>query len=251
MAYVIESVFDLDKIGGMALKVGGSSVSMTTADYTHQAWNGSITWAGYVVGEFAPAFELVMQIATGDGNYSVSYDAANAQYTIAHTTTPFALDFTSKGVDGMKAMRILGFSGDQSSATSHTSDVPPWYTMTLPYDCLVNEKQDYEDGEGLFGGNQNGIIYGDAPDTLVKRYDFRVSYIPRASLFKHLATYTTPWTWEDFTHHHRLGNFFVLSDGTTTSAHKLHESSCSFKPVQVSPDYHGEYHLDLMTYIYR
>lgn len=247
MGLIVESAFELAKLGGIAFRIDSTLVSSATGLYTHSDWSSVTT------NETTSQLETIsiaIALATGDVDYALTYDTAARTYTLSHDTSTFEVDFTTDGPQGYIARSILGFSGNLSGADSYTSDVVPWFTLEAPLDCKGALRPDYESGDAFSGGSQNGVIYSQAPTTVRKNYDFQVQYIPRAELFKHLATSTQPWTWEEFIYHHRLGYTFFCDDGTPTG-HKLRADGTSFKPVQIHPDYHGEYHLDLRTYVYR
>lgn len=266
MGLVIESAFNTAKLGGIKMRVAGTSISYNVSSLmAHSDWSGVASVTTPTVAE--DGIELFIQTYTGDANYSLSYNASTFEYTLAHTTTNFTVDFTTDGPQGYLMRSILGFSGDLSGAKTYTSDVAPWFTIEAPLDCKTNEELDYEVGDQFYGGNSNGLIWSGHPFTLdytgagdvvytsssAKRYDFRIEYIPRSVLFKHKESASLPWSWERMWLHHRTGMPFFYTDPTSGDdmAHKLRKDGMAWKPVPVHQERIDVYHLDFRTYVYR
>lgn len=255
MTLTVESAFSTEALGGIAMRINVHHVGLSsTTPVTHSDWSEVSSIFPSRVNTLAPNLELLIQFFAGDNNYSLSYDSSSKAYTISHSfATAFTVDFQSDGIPGYLMQSVLGFSSSLlTGAATYTSDVRPWFTLETPMECRHNVKPDYETGEKLFGGNNNGVIYGWAPPKIAKRYDFRISYVTRGDLYKHKATALRPWTWEDFLHQCRLGNyFFIEDDHGPSTAHKLRPDGSIFVPTETAPNYVGEYHLDLKTYVFR
>ena len=251
MGLTIESGFTMDLLGTMRLYIDTQPVDITTGSFTHQDFSGSISHShGHT--QLATTLQGTMRVLTGDNNFTVTYSAANKAYTIANPSTTFAINFS--GNDGFLAKRILGFTDNQATDSSHTSDATPIFTIESRYNCPISWEPDYEASDVRWGGNHNGIIWGGGPTNIPKKYDMRIGFIDYTDLWKREATATQPWSWEDFVNWHASGEYFFVDGSTWYSvdhAHKLQAKSTVFAPVEATPGFQREYHLDLQTYIFR
>lgn len=97
----------------------GSNISFTVTEADTDTSSISLTAGSYGGTSLAEELEDLLNNDTSlDGVYTVTYSQTTSKLTIACTEDIALSSFSSK------AQKVLGFTGDQSSAASHESDVP-------------------------------------------------------------------------------------------------------------------------------
>lgn len=140
------------------------SLSAPTADSsgTCTVFNHSLLGLGYAVGEDRSGSLAMQQGYAGHSLGGALQDALNdAQTTAGSTTTAtvvfnmttlqYTFSFTASASINFgndETARLFGFSGDQSAATSHVSDIVPWGVI-VPVLSDVSEPTPNYEPEGI------------------------------------------------------------------------------------------------------
>ncbi|HEX2675190.1 MAG TPA: hypothetical protein VHM19_01085, partial [Polyangiales bacterium] len=146
MALRYEFAWDVARIGTLQVKVTDSAtfeVSITTGTYAH-ATLASVD-ASYT--DFATALAAALNTGTAGARvYSVSYNGASGFYTVSATGGNFSLSFTTTTSSdaGIRMRRLLGMSGNRSSAATYSSQVRPYYVLLPAIAGRSEVSDDYE-----------------------------------------------------------------------------------------------------------
>lgn len=249
----IEAGWDHTLDGSAAIQVdegsGAVTVSITTGTYCHTDISSADKIPSGNYTDFATALETALNNAGGlSFTYTVTWDGDAQEYTIGVSSTGAALSFSS--ADAQVFMRnILGFSGNQSNATSHVSDQTPWYVISTEMDVWSDVTDDYEDRDVAYEGvTDSGDTYLVSRTESPILSDWTVRLEPKDATYGRTAPADEPWTWQDFFQHCRKGRPFARIDSFDQSAHKLRAEGASFRPRFVINDWDQVRDVRILSY---
>jgi hypothetical protein len=188
--------------------LGGGLTTVTISGGTFCHSDISSLVAGY--DDFAGQTKSQMDGASPNGlTYTVTWSEAAQAYTIAVSSGTVSLTFPVTD-NGVRMRRVLGFSGSQSTAASHTSDQQPWYARHLAH-APTDVSDEYEPGgaaEDVEGpsGAAVGLFWEGWPTY----WDFTMRYEPREVVHTHLAASAEIWCWDALVKHCRNKEPFLL-----------------------------------------
>lgn len=203
MAARVEAGWDHQLDGAVAIQVdeggGAETITISSGTYCHSDLSSADKIPSGDYTDFASALETELNGASGlSFTYTVTWDGVAQQYTIGVSSTGASLSFSTAAAQ-VYMRNILGFSGNQSNATSHVSDRTPWYSIVTDLDAWSDVTDDYE---------ARDIAYEavtDSGDTfLISRTespilsDWTVRLEPKAAVYGRQAPASEPWTWQDF-----------------------------------------------------
>jgi hypothetical protein len=205
--------------------------------------------------------QLLDEASDNDGNgwtYDVTYSTTTHRYTISADGGNIALAFAVHGTAGLAMRNLLGFSGDSSSAASHSSNARPYY-LVLPY---LSDKSkvsgDYEQGSLIRGAIAgDGQHYSVGPATLPTLSDWTQEFEYAAgaaiatvgtAVFTADATSTVPWSWQHFYQHCRAREPFLVVDDNESTVHFLRPDAAHFQPARRQTDW-NMFDMPLKTYL--
>lgn len=255
MSLRYEWSFDLASIGPVSLTLdddgGGYDVTLTSGTYAHTALTGALDvdgnavarYAGYL--SFASALESALNtVSSAAGTYTVTYDGSSG-YTISHSAGAFYLSFGLSG-PGALMRQVLGFAGDRSASTSHSSDVRPHFVIIPAIEARSQMSDEYEpDGIVAEAEADDGTPFGVARESAAVWSDWTQAaetetapsspFAEGTPVFRRHATPAVPWTYQDAWRHAREGDhpFLAVDSGTGESAvHQFRAEGASFRPVR-------------------
>jgi len=247
----VESVWDYARVGSYEIDLSSGAggpwlISFTTGKHVHK----DVFTAG--VSAHPTALKAALDASPDTSTYTVTFNTSGSnagKYTISRDTVAnFALTFSSRGAAGVRARQILGFTGDQSGASSYTSDIYPYYMLSsggkpdvngnspiaaktlieLDYSPIVTEEAEADDG----------TAYGTTRRTAPKYLDFALELQPKELVLDQYATGAVPWTWQKFFEHHRLHRErFGVFDNTASekTVHRLRKEGEGFNRATREP----------------
>lgn len=217
------------------------------------------TWSGGVT---VPADLFVSHVALGDGGIDgeadyvgfaptlkqaledvmtgpvVEFSAVTQRYTISAGST-FSLTFT--GTAGENLRRALGFAGDRAAATSHVSDVTPYYLI----EQAIGARSEYQGprepddlgNESVDDGGRGFGVFRES-DEILDHWTQQCETKP--AVFTHAATASVPWTWQAFFKHCRMTHPFAVHDGVADAndgphVYRLRAEGAAFTEDIVTP----------------
>lgn len=231
--------------------LGGGFVFATISGGTHCHTDISSLVAGYT--DFAAALKTALESASPNTlTYTVTWSQSAQTYTIAPSAGTVTLSFTADARD-VRMRRVLGFSGSQSAAASHTSDQQPWYSRQLA-EPPTDVSDEYEPGgaaEDVEGpsGAAVGLFWQGWPTY----WDFTIRYEAVGDTFAHRAASAEVWTWDQFFRHCRNKEpFFLrndLANGGTgeNTVHFLRAEGARFVPTASYPEGDFAWDMEFLT----
>lgn len=235
---------------GGSLVVSDSDTAWAHTDLTSVMGTGSYD-------DFAGALETALTAGSAaNGNtwtYAVSY--SEGAYTIsasaAGTPQSIALGFSTLSDDGTSMRQLLGFSGDQASATSHTSDVRTYYTIVTAQGAKSQVRED-EHLPGAISGavSMGGQHYAIGPTEFVTLHDFTCMFESKAATFKRSAAANPPWTYQHlFEHAQAIEPILVVDSGASESTvHTMRPEGAYWHSLRAQPDW-DMFHIEFLTYV--
>ena len=176
----------------------------------------SSTWNS---GTFAAALTAVLLTETTGAGWdssviSVTFSTTTNRYTIARTsgTGTFTILF------GNAASRLLlGFSGNQTTAATHTGTLTPsfWFDATLDGRSLDREGDFEPDSIASLSISDDGTAFAGISRTSTPKFRWWIQrFVLKRKVFKASNDGTDHWTFEDLWEHCRCEMPFVVYDGT-------------------------------------
>lgn len=242
MTCVYASRFACRRIGAMSVtvteSVAGAVTFTASADESHSFYHGDSTDDTSdgipVADDGSLCFGVWLEDKlNADGTllntYTVAFAPTTGLYTISRATgsATFALTFSTLGAAGTRMRQALGFDGDQSTATSQTSDICPRYWLICGGDRA--EYSDRQPSNEVVRGSvvytSNGRVSGVAPYAIPYRHAWLQRFASHA--LSHNSQDATAggdaWTMERFFEHHRDGERFLFFPSTVVGT-----SACSY-----------------------
>lgn len=186
---------------------------------------------------------------TSAQTYTVTWDGSAQTYTISASST-FTIEFPNSAA-GTLMKQILGFAGDRTTATSHVSDVRPYYVIVAENGGWSEASDDYEPPDVSYGAvSDSGRIYAVGRTEAPILNDWVVPLEPKAAVFDRVATAAVPWTWSHFFQHARSVQPFARIDDYDSSVHRLRPEgiASSFKPDRVVRDWDELWNVRIQSY---
>lgn len=221
----------------------GGSVTVVDSDtsWCHTDLSSKLGTGQY--DDFPGALKAALDAGSAALGNNLSYDVtwSDAQYSIVVDASDFAaFTFSTLSDAGTTMRRILGFSGDSSSAHGHLSDVTPYYTIEAAMPSKSNVKREYHQG-GMVNQrvSNSGAHYGIGPQAFAKYYDFELWYESAAAVFSADATSAVPWTYEHFWEHVQASEPFVCVDSVASqnTVHYLTAQGADFDLARHQQDW--------------
>lgn len=252
MALRYEWAWRIQSIGTVAIKVtddgGTSTVSLTSGTYAHTSISSVVP--GYTA--FSAALKAALDAdSTLSGTYTVTWNGTTG-YTISVTgSSSLTLSFaTTTAAHGTRMQRILGFSADQSGATSYSSDVRPYFMIIPAIQGRSELSDEYEppdiamedvadDGtaeltsryEGDDESDDDGEVWLDWTQNAETETGPSVFSGEGTFVFKRQATSAVPWTYQHAFKHMRRGHHpFLVLDGSEKAVCQIRADGASFTP---------------------
>lgn len=248
----IEAGWDHDLDGDAAVQVdegsGAVTVTISTGTYCHTDISSADKIPSGNYTDFASALETALNNAASLSlTYTVTWDGDSEEYTIGVSSTGASLSFS--GAAQVYMRNILGFSGNQSTATSHVSDQVPWYVISAEMDAWSSVTDDYEDREIAYEAvTDSGSTYLISRTESPVLSDWTVRLEPKEAVYGRAAPSDEQWTWQDFFEHCRKGRPFARIDSLDSSAHKLRAEGASFRPRFVAADWDQVRDVRILSY---
>ena len=248
---------------GIQYDDGGAQVDDADTQWCHYNLSGVLGTGIY--DDFAGALKGVLDEASLQvGNtwtYTVTFNASAYTYTISAAEGNTALTFS--GTPGSRMRNLLGFTANQGSAASHTSDMRPYYVV-IPQLGSRSKLTTYREPGNLIGGAiaSDGTHYSIHPQSLPKHYEWTHEFEQHEGdtiagagtgvfIQEHGDT-LVPWTWEHFFQHVRASEPFGLLDSTTEIGdelfvHYLRPEHAHFAPKRRQVDW-DKWDIEMRTF---
>lgn len=225
------------------------NVTSTNQRLVHYDVSSLLTGTDDTAGWLAARLTAV-SLTDGDAlTYQVTFSETTGFTITTATATSIELSFANA------ATRLaLGFSGNRSAATSHVSDIRPYYLITAAQLGRSGVSDDYE--QGLIAAeaeSHDGMGYGVSIGTPATFVDFTLAAEAKAAVFKRSATASVPWTYQHLWEHCRLRYAIACRDtlASETSVHRLTAAGASFSQAHRErfggADYDGLWSLNFKT----
>jgi hypothetical protein len=243
----------------------GTSVTITTTEllsapnggaYRHHAPSGvnvgdvGSPWEGYK--PFGDAVQSALNDNATSGDFSgstwtVSWSETTTYYTISNNNESFTLTFNE-----INTRKILGFSGNKTSAQSQVGDRIPSYLIKN----AIDERTAYTRPREVTnissqGVSSDGKVHpGLSRGTVPKEVSWVQPHEPlAATFFAEIDTSDRYWTWENFYLHTRVAYpVLLVTSSTTGEVHMLKASSSSFRPEPLPDDNHEYWQIPFKTF---
>lgn len=183
-----------ERIGTATITWGGTGVSITSGHYAHV----SFASVDSTCTAFAAALQAAL-VTAGFASATVSYSTTTHAYTLANGGGSFTIAFPGTTA-GTVMKRILGFSTG-ATATSHTSDVRPYYVIVPRLDARSaytglrhaqrSMRKEADDGRGYVARSTRAVVTA----------QWEHQHEPVAAVHAYAATSAVPWTWEHLWEH--------------------------------------------------
>lgn len=234
--------------------------SVTTGRYLHT----SIASVNSSYSDFATALKTALDAASAR-TYTVTWNGATGAYTISPDSGTITVEFSSGGTslgaayDNMR--RILGFSGNKTTASSQTSDIAPYYYISGLMGAKTDSTDDYEPDDLVRGGHtDDGGHYSVSASGQPTFNDFVIPHETKAKVFTRSAPQEAatdpfhtaadvPWTYQHLWQHIRGSEPFLVVDDTDSTVHTLRPEGGAFRPARVVSDWDGAWNLRFATYV--
>lgn len=197
----------------------------------------------------------------GDAPISVQWDSELGAYTFALTgpvpgVTGISIQFPEDG--GAETARLLGFSGDQPTALSHTSDVTPLYWFEATHG-ETEPREDFEPGDVSDAMETNGgRVYIGSQLGIPVQYDFTLACELEEQVFSWKADYNNiqlgterKYTIQDHFEHCRAWHPFLVNHDTEAAVHQFRPEEAFFDHRRVFEDKDTHWDVLFRTYITR
>ena len=230
--------------GSAAITVGATTVTVAAGTYCHTDISSVAT--GYTA--FAAALKAAIDGATAL-TATVTWDGATPGYTLALSSTA-TIAFPSTDA-GTHMKQILGFAGSRTTATSHVSDVRPYYVIVAENSGWSRASDDYEPEELTYGAvSDSGRIYSIGRTESVIYNDFTVPMERKAAVFDRWATSAVPYTWSHFFQTNRSHIPFLRVDAFDSSVHRLRfgGTAASFRPRRRVADWDDAWDIEIQSF---
>lgn len=239
MPVTLHAGFSTNKLGAIAATFtdagGAAAISITYPGgyYSHV----NITPVAGLAIKFATELQGELNASgTLSRTYTVTFNAATCRYTITANGV-FSITGTSSGTS--LASRILGFSADTGSSTSHSSNRDVWYSVPSLSAGRSNDSDVYEPS-GIVEDAEadNGTHYATSRYSAPKYRDFDLQFNSVARTFIRGETSTAPYSLERLYAHTRGQEPIAFWD-TDTSAGVVgyqRADGGSFAPVRMIPN---------------
>lgn len=246
--------------------VTGTVVDADT-QYCHTDISAAMDGGDY--SDFAGALASALiagSLAHGNSwTYTVSWSAANRQYTIAAGgVNTFSLVFSGgtftvtnpDGIaDGRWMRRLIGFYQDDATAASHVSNIRPFFVIV---GATGAKSRVIEDAavQSVIGGIADGAAtYAVGPTTPTFTHDFACEFEAKAAVYKRsAATDSTngavPFTYQHLVQYAGGWEPIYVDDGSEYTVHKLRaDGAADFRAERAAPDWDGYFHVPFGTYV--
>ena len=192
--------------------------------------------------------------ATAITSWTVTWNATTMAYTLTASgggQTSVDLTFDSGGGTTL-ARQILGFSGNQTGALTYTSDVRPFYVVSVRAGAASYGSQPREfEPEGIAEGAEadDGSQFSIHRSTAPKYRDFAVTTETKAATRVRSAPDGTtaadvPWTYQHLWEHARAVEPLLIQDGVENAVVHMRPGMARWKPRTSFADYHGHFDVD-------
>lgn len=197
-----------------------------------------------------PAIKAAMDAAGGD-TYTVTWTGTTPAYTIASSGTFYIYAPSTPLIGNEDACFALGFNALTSVASSHDSQVVPYYVIPTSIGAMSSLNDDHESDNVAEGAeSDDGYPYSIAKDSVANLFDFRVEREEWAKVKKYKADPSAPWTWQHFYEHCRGHVPFASFDSANTNTvHLLKSSAAGFNPTPIKRDFLNYWSLELSCYL--
>lgn len=252
------SSWDFARIGTFEIDVsstagGPSMLSISTGRYAHQGFTtvtpptpDATSTISVGANLFATAFKSALDaLAFDPSTYTVTFNtvgASTGKYTVTRDAGgTFALTFSTRAAAGLRARRILGFSGDKSGASSYTSDFYPYYFISSGGAPDASGNSPIQSKTLLEWAHRPDVVdeaeADDGSDYQITRltaptyYDFAVDLQPKELTLDRYKSSPLLWTWEHFFEHHRRHHeYFQCVDAAAgdSTVHRLRKEGTAF-----------------------
>lgn len=216
------------------LTVTWNDGSARTASITAGA-HAHIDFFGSLYTDLATALQTAVN-AVSPGN-TITFSTTTLLYTWSRAGA-----FTITAGTNTLARRILGFSSlPTGSATSHSSDVRPWYVVSGAVGG-VSEVGPIHERSARAAVRYSGrkayfVAKSDAPK--FQPYSFRLE--AKAAVFKDYAAASVPFTWEHGIEHASSGDAITIKTDTEERCYYLTEQGTQWDPRRVKQDWDGRF----------
>jgi len=226
------------------------TVALTSGTYSHESQETYLGTGLYA--SFAVALKAALEAASPNvWTYTVSFNTSTGKYTISATGNT-ALTFSTLSTAGTNMRLALGFSGDKTSAASHTSANASYYFFSSTAGGKAEVSDDYEPADIVTGAYaDSGAVYSVAPTSAPLQYDFRIPFETKTKTLSRFAASTVPWTLEHLGLHCHADQPILVTDDIDNASHYIRPEGASWQPVRAMDGYDGYWHADLKTYVFR
>lgn len=244
--------WDHAKLGSATLSIqesgggGVTAVSISSGKYCHIDLTDVIAYD-----DFATALKTALDAASPTAKtYTVSFSQATRKYSISISSGTVAITFASDTA-GTTMKRLIGFTADHSTASSHASDIEVWGTMESAEGASSaagpDELTGFIEESTSFAGDVYQV-FGTAP---VRKRDFEIRFEPRAATKTRYAATSQTHTWEDFWQFVR-GQPFLIVDDIDSTVYRLRKEAFWFAPERSwsRKDYDGGYTLKFKCFVH-
>ena len=269
MAYLAPG-FDIARVGTMScvLDNGAGKTgtgTLVSAKYCHRDITAITALGSGNYDDFATAVDVAFDAVWTTGPGTVAIDLATSIYTLTcNTSASPNYDFTSTagqllaqalgfhasgGSVGSGTIGGTGYACTLSGATTYTSNVVPYYYLTIAKDGLI-----HTDGWPPYQarGQTKGIIttlakgYGISPATKIRFADFRLGFQTQATTFAQNATTEIPWTYEALVTHAGVWEPVVFASTSLNFVYKDRAGDFGQDEREsVWSSYHAQWHIDV------
>lgn len=191
--YLISS-FRMERIGTATITWSGTGVSVSSGRYAHV----SMTSIESTCTAFATSLQAAL-VTAGFASATVSYSTTTHRYTLSNGGGSFAIAFPGTTA-GTLMKRILGFSTG-ATATSHTSDVRPYYVIVPALDARSAYTGLAHAERSVRKESDDGRGYVARPSSPVVQAQWEHQHEPLAAVHSYAATSAVPWTWQHLWEH--------------------------------------------------
>lgn len=248
MALLLETGWSVDEDGQYDVTItesaGGvaTTVSIASGLYCHTDIQAIV--AGY--DDFAGDLKAALEAASPNAlTYTVTWSTSAQTYTISVSSGTVSLTFS--GNNGLRMRRVLGFSGNQSTAASHTSDIGCFYAITCTEDGPSDVSDEYEDSDVCAeaeadDGSHDGIAW----QQVAIYDDYTIKFEPLAIVFKRHASSSLPWTHQHFFEHVRNVHPFLTRNtiASENTVRYIRADQARFRPSRVVSDWDELWDID-------
>ena len=183
------AAFRMERIGSASITWSGTTVTVSTGHYCHVDLTSVLTTCT----SFASGLQAAL-IAAGFANASVSYDTADHTYLLSNGGGSFTIAFPGTTA-GTNMKQVLGFSAG-ATATSHTSDVRPYYTIVTAHDGRSRYTGLRREQSTIRKVADDGWSYALGPTTVPMGGQWEHWHEPLAAVYDYAAEASAPWTWQ-------------------------------------------------------